>query len=198
MRGMIETYYRIMKHDPMGRLVSDTGLVPSHSYVIQFLELMEAWMGARDKDATDVDGAETVLMDTTPDQASTKGRADPAVGDDTHGVVVGTNATETAEDNENYKLDTKILHSATGEAGKLNYQAVTLVKARVVGANVDLDVTRPFLNETAATITVKEIGIICKNSTDTKYHLLLRDVVTPQDVLAGYTLTVVYTLRTTV
>lgn len=193
---MIGIYYRIMKHDPEGRLVKDTGLMPSHSYVIQFLELIYSLFNGVDKTATDVTGAESVLMDIS-DSSDSKGRADAGVGADTYGVVVGTNAGATAEDNENYALDTKILHSAIGEAGKLNYQAVTLVKSRVVGANVDLDVSRPYLNETGSTITVKEIGIIVRNTTDTKYHLLMRDVVTDEPVEAGYTLTVVYTLRTT-
>jgi len=194
---MIKTYYRMLKHNSDGELVSDTGLIESHSYVIQFLELIESWWDNTDKVATDVTGAESVLNDVS-DNCNTKGRADAPVGDDTHGVVVGTNAGTTAEDNENYALDTKILHSAIGDPGELNYKAVTIVNARVVGASIDLDVSRPYLNETGSTISVKEIGIICKNTTDTKYHLLLRDVVTQEDVLDDHTLTVVYTLRTTV
>ncbi|GAG87019.1 unnamed protein product [marine sediment metagenome] len=46
--GMIETYYRILKHDPAGKLVKDTGLVQSHSYVVQFLELMDGIFTDRD------------------------------------------------------------------------------------------------------------------------------------------------------
>lgn len=194
---MLETYYRILKHDPKGKLIEDSGLMSSDSYVIQFLELVEAFNSQIDKIATDVDGAESVLVDSS-DDCDTKGRVDASAGDDAYGVVVGTNAGTTAEDNENYALDTKILHSAIGDAGELNYQAVTLVDARVIGANIDFDISRAFLNETGNPITVKEIGIICKNTTDTKYHLLLRDVVTDEEVADGYTLTVVYTLRTTV
>ena len=194
---MIETYYRILKHGPDGRLVKDTGLIPSHSYVIQFLELIYAAMKRLNFQGTDVTGAESYMYTISHDMV-TKGRADPPGGNDTYGIVVGTNAGTTAEDNENYALDTKILHSGIGGAGELNYQAVTFVSPRVVGPNIDLDITRTFLNETGGTITVKEIGIICKNSSITKYHLLLRDVVTDEDVEDGYTLTVVYTLRTTV
>lgn len=197
MKMSLETYYRILKHDPLGRLVKDTGLLPSHSYVIQFLEYIWACFYGTNKSATDVDNAESVLVDASEFQ-SRFGRIDAGIGNDTHGIVVGTNAGTTAEDNENYKLDTKILHSAVGAADKLNYQAVTFVKAREVGANVDLDVNRTFLNESGGTISVKEIGIIIKNSDDTKYHLILRDVVTQEDVEDGYTLTVVYTIRTTV
>ena len=198
MRKMsVETYYRILKHNRNGGLVKDTGLMPSRSYVIQFLELLEAALSTADKTATDVDGAESILADVS-DDIETKGRVDAGVGGDTYGIVVGTNAGTTAEDNENYALDTKILHSAVGAAGCLNYQAITFVAPREVGANVDFDITRTYLNETGSTITVKEIGIICRNTTDAKYHLLLRDVVSDEDVLDGYTLTVVYTLRTTV
>lgn len=197
MRDMIETYYRILKHDPKGRLVKDTGLILSHSYVIQFLELYESIWTKTDKTATDVDGAESVLMDVS-DNLDTKCRYNAGAGDDTHGIVVGTNAGVSAVDNEDYALDTKIVHSGDGTGGTFNYQAVTLVAPAVDGANVDFDISRPFLNETGVTITVKEIGIIIKNTTDTKYHLILRDVVTDEDVLDGYTLTVVYTLRTTV
>lgn len=192
----LETYYRILKHDSEGKLVKDSGLIPSRSYVIQFLELLEAILDATIKTATDVDNAENIIAGD--EMIQRYGKVDAGIGADTHGIVVGTNAGETAESNENYKLDTKILHSAIGDAGKLNHQAVTFVKARVVGVNVDLDINRPFLNETGNTITVKEIGIICYNTHDAKYHLLLRDVVTDEVVEDGYTLTVVYTLRTTV
>lgn len=195
---MIETYYRIMKHDPDGVLVSDTGLLPSHSYVIQFLEILDPIWHKNTKIATDVDGAETVLVDAFDDYQGQAAQVDAGVGADTWGVVVGTNAGTTAEDNENYALDTKILHSGIGDANKLNYQAVTFVTPRVVGPNVDLDIARTFLNETGNTITVKEIGIIVKNTIDTKYHLILRDVVADEAVDDGETLTVIYILRTTV
>lgn len=199
---MIETYYRILRHDPEGKLVEDSGLIPSHSYVIQFLELTEAFFklgyGAY-RMATDVDNAESLIVDSrTGKSAVNYGRMDAGAGVSAYGIVVGTNDGATAEANDNYKLDTKILHSGVGEAGKLNYQAVTLVAPYVSAPNVDFDISRAFLNETGSTITVKEIGIICKNVLDTKYHLLLRDVVVDKDVLDGYTLTVVYTLRTTV
>lgn len=193
----VEMYYRIRKHDPDGVLVSDTGLIPSHSYVIQFLEMIEGLFSGEDVTVTDIAGAESVLIDAS-DAISGYLYAKGGVGNDTWSIVVGTNAGTTAEDNLNYQLDTKILHSAVGAAGKLNYQVSFGVAARVVGPNVDMDIVRPFINETAGTITVKEIGLNIRNITDTKYHLLVRDVVSDEAVLAGHTLTVTYTLRTTV
>jgi len=191
---MMEVYYRVMKHKPDGKLVKDTGLIPSHSFVVQFLEFFQSLCKAANVTATDVTGAESVLNDVS-DDISTKSQYRAGVGNDTFGIVVGTNAGTTAVDNENYALDTKIV---TGSgANQLSYQAVTIVAPRTVGANIDMDLTRAFVNESGGTITVKEIGIIIKNTTDTKYHLILRDVVTDEDVEDGYTLTVVYTLRTT-
>lgn len=194
---MFETYYRLIKRDSKGNIIKDSGLIPSHSYVIQFLEYFEGNIASTDKIATDVDNAESEIFDFS-DRMNEQGRADAAVGDDTHGIIVGINTGTTAEDNLNYALDTKIDHSGIGAAGDLNYQAVTFVTARVVGPNIDLDVSREFANETGNTITVKEIGLIVKNTVDTKYHLILRDVVADEAVDDAETLTVVYTLRTTV
>jgi len=193
---MIETYYRILKHGPDGKLLKDTGLLPSHSYVIQFLALFDAIWRPSDRAATDTSGANSVMLDIS-EWTSKFGRGNSGVGNDTYGIVVGTNAGTTAEDNENYALDTKILHDGAGAAGKLNYQATSFVAPHVDAPNVDLHISRAFLNETGSTITVKEIGMIIKNTDDTKYHLILRDVVADEDILDDYTLTVVYTLRTT-
>lgn len=193
---MMETYYRFLKHDSKGELIKDSGLHPSRSYVIQFLELIEAFHSNATKDATDTAGAESELLGAA--NIENYGRLSAAVSDDTFGIVVGVNTGASAEDNEDYALDTKMLHSGVGAADKINYQAVTLIDARVVGANIDLDISRTFLNETGGPLTIKEIGVICKNVSATKYHMLLRDVVADELVADGETLTVVYTLRTTV
>jgi len=193
---MIETYHRLVLRDKEGRVVRDTGKVRCRSYVLQFLQLLEGFFSNVTISAKDIAGASTTIHNRL-NQGNFYGRTDAGAGVDTHGVLVGTNVGATPESNDNFKIDTQILHSGIGEAGKLNYQATTFVAPRVVGANIDLDVSRAFINETAGTITVKEIVIYCKNTADTKYHLLLRDVVADQAVLSGQTLTVVYTLRTT-
>jgi len=192
---MLKTYYRILKHDQEGKLIKDTGLLVSHSYVIQFLEIIEGFFSKSSPavTATDVANAESVIVG--PFTTDRYGRVDAAVGNDTYGIVVGTNAGTSAEDNEDYALDTKI--ATGGGGGQLNYQAVTFVAPRTVGPNIDFDISRAFVNASGGTITVKEIGIIIKNTNDTKYHLLLRDVVTDEPVDAAETLTVVYVLRTT-
>lgn len=192
---MFELFYRIMIHDREGNLVEDTGKKKSHSYVIQFLELVEALFEGISKNATDTSGAETQLYKSNINNANI-GRCDAGVGDATYGIVVGTNAGGSPEDNEDYALDTKIANGAG--AGQLQYQSMNFFVPAVDGANVDFDMSRAFANASGGTITVKEIGLICKQLTNVVYHLLLRDVVADNDVDDGFTLTVAYTLRTTV
>lgn len=193
---MMETYYRILKHGADGKLVKDSGLLPSRSYVIQFLELVGAFFTGGNVEATDTSGAEAYIW-ADAHILENIGNVKAAAEDDTYGIVVGTNAGTSAEDNEDHALDTKILHSGIGAANKLNYQAVTTISAREVGANVDMDITRTFINETGGNITVKEIGLIVKQVSVIKYHLMLRDVVADELVADAETLTVIYTLRTT-
>jgi hypothetical protein len=192
---MIEIYYRLLLHDRKGKIIKDTGEIPSHSYVIQFLELINGYFDGVAITATDVNGAESTLLGTS--RIAYYGNLNAPATNDTFGIVVGTNAGLTPVSNTDYKLDTKILHGSA-IADKLKYGAVTFTAPAVVEANIDMVIVRTFINDSGGTITVKEIGIICKNTTDTKYHLLLRDVVADEAVLDGYTLTVTYTLRTTV
>ena len=192
-----ETYYRLVKRNAKNEVVKDSGLIPIHSYVIQFLEALEGYWDAKTRQATDVDGTEQNITEYAV-QFQQFGRASAPVSDDTYGILVGTNAGTTAEDNENYKLDTKIEHSGTGEAGKMNHQAVVFDAPEVLGASVDFDVSRAFINESGSTIIVKEIALYIKNANVTKYHMLLRDVVADEYVDDAETLTVTYTLRTTV
>jgi len=193
-----EAFYRLVKRNAKNEVVMDSGLVPCDSFVLQFLKLIRCEMVYPDSmKAKDIANTDQWIY-VYGQGVSYLGRVDAGIGADTYGVVVGTNAGNTPEDNANYKLDTQILHSATGEAGKMNHQAVVMVAPSVVGGNVDMTVSRPFINETSGVITVKEIGIYCRQTFDTHSHCLLRDVVTPQGVNPAETLSVTYTLRTTV
>jgi len=193
-----EAFYRLVKRNAKNEVVMDTGLVSCRSYVLQFLVLIQsAVLDVALRSAKEIGG--TLQYIYVPAQGVAYfGRTDAGVGVATHGVVVGTNDGSTPEANDNYKLDTQILHSGTGEAGKLNHQAVVYVAPQVVGANVDMVISRAFVNQSVGVITVKEIGIYCRQTYTNYSHCLLRDVVTPQDVNPAETLSVTYTLRTTV
>lgn len=194
----LQTYYRLVKRNAKGEVIEDTGKLLSHSYVLQFLQFLEGRGSFREITAKDVTGAQTTLIKDGTEIVEEFGHIHAGAGVDTFGIVVGTNAGTTAEDNENYKLDTQIAHSGTGEAGKLNHQAMVINMPAVVGVNVDMDISRAFVNETGSPITVKEIGVYCENEVDNVYHMFMRDVVTDKVVADAETLTVTYTLRTTV
>ena len=68
--------------------------------------------------------------------------------------------------------------------------------SQVISGNVDLNFTRSFLNNSAGAITINEIGIYCCLVLPC---MIVHDVVAGgQSVAVGQTLTVEYTLRTTV
>ncbi len=192
---MMELYHRLLLHNEKGELIEDTGKIKSHSYTIGFLKLLSALLSQISQSCLDVDNSNQVilLIHATKD-INLWGRFNAGAGVDTYGIVVGTGTT--APTNTDYDLDTKIAHSAVGAAGCLNYQADTFVAPTVSGPNVDFDISRTFLNETGSTITVEEVGIIVRNADIGKYHLIMRNLST-KVVLDGYTLTVVYTQRTT-
>lgn len=191
----IQLLLRLVVKNPDGKIISDTGRKPAKSFVIQFLEFIHFLFRytAGNQSATATDGTEDIIYDTTAGDCSTHLRVDAGANDATHGIVVGTG--DAAEDNEDYTLETQIAEG-TG-AGQLTHGSVTVEDAAVVGANVDLEVTRTFTNGSGDTITVSEVGIYTK--TFTNYHCIIRDVLEAGvDVPASCALSVIYTLRTTV
>lgn len=197
----IKLYYQMTVTKQDGSVKYDSGLKPSHSYVLQFLRLLYGFYGGTwilsnvTATAKDVDGNTSNITELGK-HCHDMGRVDAPQGDSTYGIVVGLNTGTTAEDNANYVLDTQVAHGVG--AGQLNHQAVTFVAPVVDGANVDFDISRPLVNESGGPITIDEIGLYCKCTlAATKYFCLIRDVTAPTVVADTETLTVVYTLRTT-
>jgi hypothetical protein len=114
-----------------------------------------------------------------------------------YGVVVGSGST--AFDLDDFRLDAVIAHGNT--TGKLYYQAQV---APVTAYSGDPDFTqnilhkRVFNNNSGATITVNEVGLIYNNDVGSKWYILMsRDVLdTPAVVLNGAQLTVTVSITT--
>jgi len=121
-----------------------------------------------------------------------------ADNNDAYGIVVGSGTTPPTS--SDYKLETKIAHGVG--AGQLDYGAHSLTVAAVVGSNVDLVISRTLYNGSGATVTIKEIGVYEYGDHPflggMKVAMLIRDVITPVEVEVGETVSVQYTLRTTV
>lgn len=198
----VQLLLRAVVKDPDGKILSDTGQKPSKSFVIQFLEFIH-------------------LMFIAPEGYSsitaTDGSEDPAYRDVGHpawfllvdaptnisyyGLVIGRG--DTAKTNTDYKLAIQ-LNEGVG-ANQMTHGTTIVGYTGVVGANVDLEITRSFTNNSGSSITVKEAGIYYAYiwgdppETYSNKFCMIRDVlVAPINVPDKCSLTVYYTFRTTV
>lgn len=193
----VQLLIRAVVRDPEGKVLSDTGRKPAKSFVIQFLEfinpLFQTSNNAHVNVATTSGGDGAIYMDE--DASSFLLILLAGINVDDYGIVVGTG--DTAVDNEDYALDVQ-LTEGTG-AGNITHGAQIVETTALVNANVDLETKRPFTNNTGSSITVKEAGIYVKCSHYIYYICIVRDVLeTPIEVPDKCSLTVYYTLRTTV
>ena len=191
----LKAFRRIIIQDHSGRVEYDSGLEPSNSFVIAFLEHL---YGAHaEVNVTIEDRGNTPMLVPSPDSmpiAVVRMKVNAPDDEGAYGLVVGTGTA--AEANTDYKLATKIDHG-TG-AGQLDHGAHNWTVPAVVGSNVDMVVSRSFYNGSGSSITVREIGIFCRSNPSWNF-LLARDVLsTPTTVNHTQTLTLQYTLRTTV
>lgn len=194
-------YYRIVVKDKNGKVKRKTRWRKSKSWTLGFLKHMQYMM-------LHVYGSvvTAVSITDTGNTARSIGAfvhyfhqcmsAYAADNDGAYGIVLGTGIT--AVTNSDYKLDTIIAHG-TG-SGQLDYGASSLTAAAVVGANVDMVLSRAFYNGSGATVTVKEMGIYAKSRDDAsqeRIFLICRDLIAAVDILDTETASAQYTFRTT-
>lgn len=191
----LEILKRLILRNGKGNLISDTGIIPSHSFTQQFLK----WLFAINDyiqyvTITNVAGGTDDIIEAIAQEYET-GRIDAIANDDVYGLVVGTGTN--AEANDDYALQTQIAHGSG--AGQLVHGATGLT-APVSNGNVDLVVTRAFTNNSGGQINVREMGIYLKTRDDggaVEYICILRDLES-KDVPDAGVLTAQYILRTTV
>lgn len=176
-----------------GKIVKKLHKRCSRSFVKQFLQLLQAGIAQINYlNSNSVTIKDTGGVDRSEPQGDVNMQALAETGVSTYGIFVGTGAT--APTNTDYAPETQIAHgSGTGE---LNYQAGTYTEAQIVGSNVDFILTRTFINLSGGTIGVTESGLILSGYVGV--YLCIHDVSTAINVLNAQTLTVSYTLRTTV
>jgi len=188
----LKVYYQLVLTDKNGKVIRRFRKRLSRSFVIQFLEMIDSLTNITGGIATitDISNNERTPVDTSV--LSMNGGA----GDVYRGIVVGTGTG--AESNTNYCLGTQIAHGSA--ANQLNYGVQSIVPTQVVGANVDLVLSRVFTNNSGASITVTEIGVYAYiTATSTQTGCIIRDLLAAGVAVGnGQQLTVSYTLRTTV
>jgi len=120
-------------------------------------------------------------------------------GDTTQGIIVGTSDTPNVLGT--YALGGKIAHGTS--SGQLVYGPETVEDVtNPSGNDLQFRITRTFTNNSGATITVKEVGLLVKKwdtSATSRSWLIARDVLpSPVDVPDGATLTIRYVVKITV
>ena len=191
MKSSIGLFYQLVVTDKNGKVVRKTRLRRSKSFILAFLKILEANFNTLGGavPVKDVLGASEDAVYTYTTLFATAANAGVV---DT-GIVLGTGTTSPASDD--YVMETKIAHG--GAAGQLNYGSQSFIAAQEVGANVDLQLVRAFTNSSGGVINVTEAGVQCALAAS-KYALLIRDVFTAVPVADAETITVTYTVRTTV
>lgn len=185
-----------------GRLLRSTGEMKSHSFVRQFLQLLEvstAHLYGAASDVVsilDVGNAPRNVSPTIGVNAEFYWATEAPSATSTYGTQIGTGVTAPAT--TDYKLQTPIAHGVG--AGNLQYGSCSVGGAALAGANMDMSIIRTFTNGSGNPITAREIGLYISN-VDTvptqRYFCVAHDAVN-QAIANGETAVVAYTLRTTV
>ena len=116
--------------------------------------------------------------------------------DDRGGIVVGTS--DEAVEYDDYNLKAKISHGSG--SGQLSYGATVVEEPYKDGTEYKFRVFRTFTNNSGASITVKEVGLVAYwELMTTHLALLIRDVLaSPTSIPDGASLTVRYYIKVSV
>jgi hypothetical protein len=197
----IKLEYELEVRDKNGKLISRKK-GESHSFVKNFIQILRALLGGTSVSINDTGGASRTFRGAWSHLASSwtenPCNANAPAGNDTYGIQVGSSDAVFSKDN--YSLGSKISHG-TG-SGQLLYGASTFETVTDTDTSSYFRITRVFTNNSGASVTVKELGIVIMHSvladstTYTYYFLILRDVLTsPSSVPDGATLTVRYKMQ---
>jgi hypothetical protein len=183
---------------------------PAKSWLKQFISILKgefatrygSAVGAGNTYVKDETGADRQypLHDGTSTATYNKDLATNGdTGDVTQGIIIGTS--DTPNTLTTYALGGKITHG-TG-SGQMLYQTTTVEEVtNPSGMDLQFRMTRTFTNNSGATITVKEVGLLAKKIdylSSARSWLIARDVLpSPVDVPDGATLTIRYVVKITV
>jgi len=202
----LEAYWEIEVRDASGKLLTFRKF-KAKSWLPQFLGLIKGQFMI--PHLSNTNGGNAPVTDTSgtvryypPSGASLYAAAiclyaGDGVGD--YGLVVGSS--DTPNTVNTYTMGAIIPHGSG--SGQLNYGATSIENpSNPPGTNNWIfRIIRTFSNNSGASITVKEIGLIVKtwdSGGNTRYFLIARDVISPVTVPSGSTLTVRYISKITV
>ncbi len=197
-KHIISAELEIEVRDREGRLL-EYRKQESKSFVKQFIDALYGIMKASTvhddiieiKKTDGVMGHFPILTSTTDPLF----KAEAGAGDDRYGILVGNSDEAVAYDD--YNLKGKI-SNGTG-AGQLSYGATTIETPYKEGTEYKFRITRGFVNNSGASITVKEVGLACCWYAESEDFLAIRDVLaTPTSIPDGASLAVRYYIKVSV
>jgi len=192
MEDSIVLAYRVMKQDKKKRIVYDSGIVPSRSFVRQFLDCLKTEISDASTNAKDTGGSTVSLIADSPNNLGLH-RADAGDHNDSYGILVG--ASDVAPSNSDYVLGNPI-HDGS-ESGELSYGSMVYHDVVEESGYVEFSMRRIFYNGGTEDVTVKEIGFVVYQVRNNRNFLWIRDVLdTPITVEPAQTLTVQYIMKT--
>lgn len=180
--------YTLDDYNEQGDLVSSVTR-PSESYVQAFLDLLYDQMAqVAGLTITDVTNSGRAIS-----PAATNLGITAAAGSYASGIVFGTGSN--AVTMGDYYFQSFIGNGSS--SGQLNYSIVTFTAPATVSTTRSFTVIRTVTNNSGATITVNEMGIV--GGISTYKFLLIRDVVPGGQAIAnGHSLQATYTIYITV
>jgi hypothetical protein len=208
-KALPQILWEIEVRDKTGKLLKHY-VTPARSWLKQFIQMLKGEFATRN--GTDVGNGNVTIVDETgtargfPRHSTASGylcymnlSALGDVGDVSQGIIVGSS--DTPNSLTTYALGAKISHGSG--SGQLVYNAQTIEDVtNPSGNDLQFRLTRTFTNNSGATVTVKEVGLIVKvwdSSANSRSWLIARDVLpSPVDVPDGASLTIRYVVKITV
>lgn len=185
---MLQTLYQISHYDQHQQLITKTPLIPSHSFLKQFLDRIYMYNAQLNTTITDITNAARtvqivnytsmfVINNPGLDSAFVyNSLSAPAAAD--YGIVVGTD--NTAVSPTNYKLGTIIPHGTS--SGQFEYYGCWVSNFTITSGSqqATFDIERICRNGSGGNITVNEIGLYfiaeAQGTSELKSFCIVRDV----------------------
>jgi len=168
----------------------------SHSFVANFMYILGSFLADREYNFTDVSGSVQQYSSNGSPLSSILNANCGSPGQ--CGIVIGTGtATPTPND---YKLENQIINGTS--TGQMEYGNPSFIQPNVNGNTTSMVISQTFQNQSGASITVSEVGIIAlinKNSAPSlDYVLIVHDLLSSPITVANLSvLQITYTISVT-
>lgn len=190
--------YQLVIQNTNGLSVSDTGVLPCHSFTKQFAQIIFNMPPFSCSTFSPIPVTNTTGVSVTSAGSFTSARmslrTDAGTTTSTYGIQVGGGTN--AESINDTSLQTQIVHGTS--AGQLQYGSMTYGAPSTTATTTTFRCTRVFTNASGFSVSVEEIGLTSLSLNQSNTFLLIRDLTGTVAVGTGQQLTVNYDFTTTI